>query len=69
MNSNELEALLAMLRKYGVQSAEVPLTAGCVLRVVFEPDMPGPLPGDQPTPGGWKGPDRLDAPLQFDAVP
>lgn len=58
MNANELDLILATLRKHGAASAEVPTTAGA-LRVVFGPD--GALPaGDELTPGGWKGPSRLD---------
>ena len=55
-----LDEVLATLRKHGVASAEVPSEHGC-LRVVFEPGA-SPLPkGDEVTPGGWKGPDRLDS--------
>ncbi len=64
----DLEQILKLLRQYGVASAEVPGPAGVVLRVVFEP-MGGPLPGDVPTPGGWKSPERLDHPDQFSEVP
>jgi hypothetical protein len=62
----DLDQVLATLRKHGVSSAEVPGPGG-VLRVVFEPSIAGPLPGDEPTPGGWKSPSRLDAP--FDEAP
>lgn len=64
MTPELLDQLLTVLRKQGVQSAEV-LTDGS-LRVVFEPGNPGPLPGDAPTPGGWKSPDRLDNAEQFE---
>jgi hypothetical protein len=70
MQPNDLDTLLGILRQHGVASAEVPTADGCTLRVVFEPRLgDGPLPGTPPTPGGWKGPDRLDAPQQYDEVP
>lgn len=58
MTASNLDSILAVLRKHGVASAEVPVDDGTI-RVVFNPD--GPLPvGDEVTPGGWKGPSRLD---------
>lgn len=57
----DLEAVLATLVKYGVVSAEVPGQNGGVLRVVFAPNLAPPPPGDETTPGGWKGPTRLDS--------
>lgn len=69
MHPAELDTLLATLRKHGVASAEVPTTGG-LLRLAFEPSIGGPLPeGDPVTPGGWKSPERLDAPDQFSEVP
>lgn len=65
MHPSDLDHLLAVLHKHGVQSAEVPALGGGVVRVVFEPDG-GPMPGEAPTPGGWKSPTRLDAPDAFD---
>jgi hypothetical protein len=64
LTAHELDAALAILRKHGVASAEVPCSDDgvVVLRVVFAPDAPGPTPtGDELTPGGWKSPQRLDA--------
>lgn len=59
MNPTDLDLTLAVLRKHGAVSAEVPTTAG-PLRVVFTPDT-GPLPvGEELTSGGWKGPSHLD---------
>lgn len=59
MQSTDLDAILATLRKHGVASAEVPGVNGA-LRVVFEPSMAPLPPGDEITPGGWKGPPKLD---------
>jgi anthranilate phosphoribosyltransferase len=58
MTPTELAAILDTLRAKGVASAEVPLAAG-PLRVLFAPEAPPP--GDDVTPGGWKGPAKLDA--------
>ena len=63
----ELQALLAVMREAGVASAEVPTTRG-TLRVVLQPDM-GTMPGDEATPGGWKSPERLDAPFVATEAP
>ena len=67
MNFTDLSNILAELRRHGVTSAEVPTPAGA-LRIVFAPDA-GPLPGDVPTPGNWKSPERLDAPMSYDEAP
>lgn len=58
-----LDEVLATLKKHGVASAEV-FVNGAPLRVVFD-TMPAQLPGQDPTPGGWKSPERLDHPDQF----
>lgn len=69
MSPADLDQLLAVLRKHCIMSADVPLASG-TLRVVFGPEAMPPLPdGDPVTPGGWKGPDRLDAPLALDEAP
>ncbi len=62
LTPQDLDATLAVLRKHGVASAEVPLNAyAAPLRVVFSPDAPEAAPtGDELTPGGWKSPQRLD---------
>lgn len=66
MTPDLLDQLLTALRKNGVVSAEVPLQHGA-LRVVFAPEVGAALPpGDPITPGGWKSPERLDDPAQFD---
>lgn len=57
-----LDQILAVLRKHGVASAEVPypLNGGYEpLRIVFGPEAPPT--GQELTPGGWKSPERLDA--------
>lgn len=66
MTAQDLDAILATLRAHGVSSAEVPLNAYTApLRVVFGPEAPPP--GMETTPGGWKGPERLDQdPFQID---
>lgn len=69
MTPDDLDQMLAVMRKNRVASAEVPLLDGGALKVVFEPDLSEPMPGDKPTPGGWKSPERLDNPQQFDEVP
>lgn len=69
MTPHDLDHLLDVLRKHRVASAEVPLFDDKSLKVVFEPDLSEPMPGDKPTPGGWKSPERLDNPQQFDEVP
>lgn len=78
MTPEQLDGILAVLRKHGVMSATVPWTpqdtttgglmtfAGVTiqptsLHVVFGPDPAPPPPGDETTPGGWKGPTRLDS--------
>lgn len=66
MTAPDLDAILATLRAHGVASAEVPMnTYMAPLRVVFNPEPPPA--GIETTPGGWKGPDRLDQdPFQID---
>jgi hypothetical protein len=60
MTVTDLDATLAALRKHGVVSAEVPTPSG-PLRLVFAPSVGDVMPpGDELTPGGWKGPARLD---------
>lgn len=71
MDPKQLDDLLAVLRKHGVASAEVPLPPASynlgTLRVVFGPDT-GPMPGVAPEPGGWKSPQNLDRdPLEGEA--
>lgn len=67
MTPEALDHFLRVMRDRGVASAEVQTPDG-TLRVVFGPDA-GPLPGETPTPGGWKSPMRLDDPAQFDEAP
>lgn len=63
----QLDELLVVLKARGVESAKVTATE---VWVRFGPSYPEePLPGETPTPGGWKGPERLDAPQQLDDVP
>ena len=54
-----LAQYLDVMRKAGLMTAHLKTPQGEVA-VTFGPDS-APLPGDSPTPGGWKGPDRLDA--------
>lgn len=58
LNAETLDQILAVLRKHSVASAEVPSDVGA-LRIVFDPPA-GPI-GDEPTKGGWKGPQNLDS--------
>lgn len=60
-----LAEILDTLRAKGVASATL-AGNGTTLAVTFEPQFSGPMPGDAPTPGGWKSPPRLDAVDQFD---
>lgn len=71
MTAQDLDAILTTLRAHGVASAEVPLNAYTApLRVVFEPSAAPPPPGDEVTPGGWKGPSQLDRdPMDDERVP
>jgi hypothetical protein len=63
---------LKVFREHGAASVafRIPLPDGSTgeLSVTMEPRFEGPMPGDAPTPGGWKSPVRLDAPEQFDSV-
>lgn len=59
MTATELSEILGVLRSHGVASAEV--SPEGLVRVVFLPDAGPPPPGDDLTPGGWKGPTRLDS--------
>ena len=68
MKFTDLANILAELRHHGVASAEVPTPDG-PLRVVFTTDEARPLPGDVPSPGGWKSPTRLDDPSQYEEAP
>lgn len=65
MTPNELETYLGVLRASGVISARLLINATDI-SVTFGPDaMPNP-PGFELTPGGWKGPQGLDAdPFDF----
>jgi hypothetical protein len=66
MTAPELDQYLAVLKAHGVASAHLKLPNG-EAAVVFGPD---PLPaGTETTPGGWKGPDRLDVLAPDSEVP
>jgi hypothetical protein len=53
----DLDKYLQVLKTHGVASAQVTVSGGTIA-VVFGPEA---LPaGDEPTKGGWKGPERLD---------
>ena len=63
MSPTELAEYIDVLKKAGVASARVILGAN-EINVIFGPD---PLPeGSDITPGGWKGPERLDDHSTFD---
>lgn len=61
----DLDLYLSMFRKHHVMSAKLIINGGEVC-VTFEPNTPAPMPGDEPTPGGWKGPTTLDAPFEHE---
>jgi hypothetical protein len=64
LTASGLDAILTILCAHGVVSAE--LTAAGDLRVVFAPSNMPPPPGDETTPGGWKGPAHLDRDVMDD---
>lgn len=66
MDPAGLAELLDVLKAKGVASATLH-GDGTTLAVTFEPSFQDPMPGDAPTPGGWKSLPRLDAVDQFDA--
>ena len=69
MNPAELAQYLDVLRKAGVMSAKLVLDGRAEVAVTFEPGST-PMPeGDDLTPGGWKGPARLDADFDDGRVP
>lgn len=69
LTPEQLAAYLDVMRKAGLVAAhlEIPwmfaegeLPMLLKMNVTFGPDA-APLPGEKPTPGGWKGPEHLDA--------
>jgi hypothetical protein len=60
MTPNDLEEYLQVLKHNDVGSAVVKLGDGVEIRVVFNPELPVMPVGQEPVPGGWKGPQHLD---------
>lgn len=59
MTPERLADYLKTMRDAGCASARLVLHGDAEVAVVFLP-TDGPLPGEAPTPGGWKSPSNLD---------
>lgn len=65
MTPEELARYLDILISRNVTRADVSVS-GARFVVEFAPVFPvETLPGDEPTPGGWKAPERLDNPADL----
>lgn len=62
MTPNDLEAYLVVLARNQVGAAALKLPGGIEVNVSFVPQLPPYKPGDEITPGGWKGLPHLDDP-------
>lgn len=72
MTPDLLKQYLEAMRSQRTMHCAVTLPCGAdmvTINATFAPDDQGPMPGEQPTPGGWKGPDRLDNAEQFSEIP
>lgn len=79
MTAADLALYLDVMRDRSVSSAHLKFTRALPdgsrepveIAVTYEPSIArDPLPGDAPTPGGWKGaPPGLDAPMTFEEAP
>lgn len=59
---------LKALKAEKVASGRLVLGEGAEINVIFAPEM-DEMPGEAPTAGGWKGPEKLDDHSTFDLPP